>query len=437
MLMAVILAGNISPAWAAPDPDMVLPPRIAALFGVEPAAIVIPHDLGRPPVPPRKPRASTPTSPKIARAAWDRGLQAYRTQDFNLALKAFVQAYENGDKKDAWTQGASAFWAARTADKLGQAETAREYRIYAAQYDRTFYGQLAQAQLGETTRISWELPIVPQAAQSAFHQDSRAKLAATHLAAGRLSAADEVLQGFARERDAGMRLAALNYAIRHHLPATALRLAPGVERENEMRINAAMYPVGRWMARSDFRVDPALVHAIIRQESSFNPRARSHQGAVGLMQLLPSTARYVVKVRAHPENQMMDLTRSTHNLAVGQEYLAYLLDRPMVQGDILNMLMAYNAGPGNLARWQRDLDDVGDELLFIEMIPAAETRAYVEKVMAAYWIYQDRFGTNPTTRTRIAGGVDSVLPMSSARVIPASTGPETSMVQHMRRYFGL
>lgn len=390
-------------AFAAPDPDMALPP-VSASSSLQNVAMVIPYDLGRMPAPPRKP--STRESGEIARTAWDGGLKAYRQGDYSRAFQLFARA-ETATKNKAWEHAAAAFWAARAAERLNDQETANGYRAIAARHDRTFYGQLAQAQLGVATRLLWDAPQADLAAMNRLQAHPAGRQAVAHVNAGRLSAADQVLQGMIKGSDAGLRAAALTFALHHGLPATALKLAASVENDTGVRYDAAYYPVGGWIEDHAFRVDRALVHAIIRQESSFNPRARSHMGAVGLMQLLPSTANYMVKVGGRA--RAYDLTQSTHNLEVGQQYLEHLLDRPMVQGDIMKMLVAYNAGPGNLAKWQRDLNDVTDPLLFIEVIPSAETRAYVEKVMSAYWIYRDRFGMGNPTLSLVAKGQNAPL----------------------------
>ena len=66
------------------------------------------------------------------------------------------------------------------------------------------------------------------------------------------------------------------------------------------------------------------------------------------------------------------------------------------------MLVAYNAGPGNLYKWLKTIKDNNDPLLFIELVPSRETRLYIERVMANYWIYQMRLGENPQTLQEVS-----------------------------------
>lgn len=139
-------------------------------------------------------------------------------------------------------------------------------------------------------------------------------------------------------------------------------------------------PAG-WVPKEGFQLSESLITAIIMQESRFNPKARSKQGARGLMQILPSTASFTA---GHGN---FDLNDPAMNISVGQSYLSYLLEHENVGGNLITMLVAYNGGPGNLAKWKRIVGDMNDPLYFIESIPSGETRAYVERVMSNYWIY--------------------------------------------------
>ncbi len=125
-------------------------------------------------------------------------------------------------------------------------------------------------------------------------------------------------------------------------------------------------------------VDPALIYAVMKQESLFDPLAVSRSGAMGLMQLLDSTARWKAK---RVNFELRDPFDPEANIYLGSAYLRYLLD--MWKGDLVKTLASYNAGQGRVSRW-RDYDD---RFLFIEMIPYKETRNYVKKVLRNYYIY--------------------------------------------------
>jgi soluble lytic murein transglycosylase-like protein len=164
----------------------------------------------------------------------------------------------------------------------------------------------------------------------------------------------------------------------------------------------ADYPTPTLEPKSGFTLDRALVYAIVRQESRFNPLALSRAGAVGLMQLMPEAAARAAgddKLKA----DMSPLLDPAFNLRVGQDYLTWLMERG-VGYDLLRTVAAYNGGPGMLQRTTRTLGGDADTLLVIECLPALETRNYVEKVMAAYWTYRRMFGKDSQTLDALARG---------------------------------
>ena len=122
----------------------------------------------------------------------------------------------------------------------------------------------------------------------------------------------------------------------------------------------------------------------------------SRAGARGLMQLMPSTASAIA-------GHSPDLRNPVVNLTLGQEYMRRLLADPSVNNNLFMMAIAYNAGPGMLAKW-RAADGTSDPLLFIEGLPKIETRNFVEHVMANIWIYQERFGQETPTLDHVAAG---------------------------------
>jgi soluble lytic murein transglycosylase len=126
-------------------------------------------------------------------------------------------------------------------------------------------------------------------------------------------------------------------------------------------------------------LDPALIAAVIYTESKFEPRPSS-AGAQGLMQILPQTAYYLAHLSGGSRFTAGDLARPQINLAYGSYYLRYLLDH--YGGNEVLAVAAYNGGLTNVDRWVADADANGRELS-VDEIPFPETRAYVEKVLAA------------------------------------------------------
>ena len=125
-------------------------------------------------------------------------------------------------------------------------------------------------------------------------------------------------------------------------------------------------------------LDPALLAAVIYAESRFDPNARSEAGAVGLMQLLPATAKGIAARTGGTRFVIADLRDPEVNVRYGSWYLDHLLDR---YGDTELALAAYHAGPGNVERWQRE----GRGIEF------PETRAYVEEVERVRGVYADAY----------------------------------------------
>ena len=141
---------------------------------------------------------------------------------------------------------------------------------------------------------------------------------------------------------------------------------------------------------TDATVEPTLIYAIARQESAFDSLAKSPVGAMGLMQLMPATARFTAKKAGIEHKQTTDLLDATHNMRLGSEYLSHLLQK--FNGNRILVAAAYNAGPHRVNRW---LSEVGKERpvdIWIETIPFKETRHYVQNILCFSVIYSYRLG---------------------------------------------
>lgn len=137
-------------------------------------------------------------------------------------------------------------------------------------------------------------------------------------------------------------------------------------------------------------LDPALVAAVVWRESDFDASSRSAKGAVGLMQVLPATARFIASSPQPPVGSVSHLANPAVNLAFGSWYLRWLIDRH--EGSVPEALAAYNGGPANVTEWKRRAEAAGKTLRVPEDIPFAETRSYVTDVLAAWGIYRRTYG---------------------------------------------
>ena len=126
-------------------------------------------------------------------------------------------------------------------------------------------------------------------------------------------------------------------------------------------------------------LDPWLAMAVARRESAFNPQARSPVGAMGLMQLMPATARKVAKDANMGKPTSKTLQDKHTNITLGSHYLAELLED--FNGNRVLALAAYNAGPSRVNRWLENADDGVPADVWIESIPFRETRDYVQAVL--------------------------------------------------------
>ncbi|MBK1621047.1 hypothetical protein CKO42_22010 [Lamprobacter modestohalophilus] len=133
------------------------------------------------------------------------------------------------------------------------------------------------------------------------------------------------------------------------------------------------------------------VYAVIRQESAFDPDIASHAGAVGLMQLMPPTAREVALKNGLSEPERLDLIDPALNISLGTAYMAQMQRR--FGGHSLLASAAYNAGPGAVSRWLPEKPMAGD--LWMTEIPYGETRQYVRRVLTYRIFYRDRLGLPP------------------------------------------
>jgi soluble lytic murein transglycosylase len=170
----------------------------------------------------------------------------------------------------------------------------------------------------------------------------------------------------------------------------AIRLAPTAEtRSREILYPLAFWPLVRQHTRQT-GIDPFMVLALMRQESLFDPAARSSADARGAMQLLPRTAEQVAEKLGHP-SPVNDLYEPEVNIPLGIAHLAELHTR--YGGNWLEILAAYNGGEGAVTKWQQRFGDLdGDE--FVESITYRETRDYVKRVFTHYRHYQELYAVD-------------------------------------------
>lgn len=340
--------------------------------------------------------------------AWVAGLTAWRQAKYKDAAKYFDKLASSGND-DEWLVSAGGYWGYRAYAKLKNSVKAKQMLRLAAKYKHTFYGILAAFKLGEPLTYNWDAVsylnnfdtydyVYELLASPAIRR------AVILIHAKRPDLAEQELRfGFndMTDKQQETTIYIANQFGMHSLAIYACNRSKNVD-ENQSYDGIA-YPIPGFIPASGWRVDKALVLALVRQESSFKPEAKSPAGARGLMQLMPNTAYHITK-DASLKKDKTRLLDAQFNLDLGQRYVDYLMAKPFIEGNLFYMMAAYNGGPGNLLKWKKDADYKNDPLLFIETIPSAETRVYIERVMANYWIYNSRFGLPNPTLQQIAEG---------------------------------
>lgn len=329
------------------------------------------------------PAAATMSSGNYA--AWRTGLDAWKGRDYRRALTSFEHLAQD-ESASPWDQAAGAFWAARCLTRLGRPSEVTAFLTRAAVHSRTFYGLLASRQLGVEHTLNWDIPDLTQAHLKSLDGRPAGHRALALLQIGQFDLAEAELRTLNPQGNAELEEALVAIAAAAKLPNLALRIGTSISAPNGALYDAALYPMPRWQPEGGFQVDRALIFALVRQESRFEPDAKSHVGATGLMQLMPATASYIAG-RNFDRSNLLELHDPELNLTLGQRYVSHLLEISDLENNLFYLLAAYNSGPTQVARWRRDMNVSNDPLLFIETIPAAETRDFVERVLANYWIY--------------------------------------------------
>ncbi len=286
------------------------------------------------------------------------------------------------------------YWMGRAAE-AGAPGNANEYFAKAATLPGTFYGQLAAARLGRTTlNVSYPSPTADD--RTRFESREAVRAISRLEASGHGWRADSLYRALAEELTSPGELALLSARAEktrgHQLSLQIGKLAFG----RGIDVAALAFPIGVIPASANISGSgKALAYAIARQESAFNPAAISPANARGLLQILPGTAKGVAGRHGLAYSKERLTTDTAYNATLGAHYLGEQIDD--FGGSYILTFVAYNAGPRRVPDWinrygdprGKSIDDVVD---WIERIPFAETRNYVQRVMENYQVYKSRLG---------------------------------------------
>lgn len=335
-------------------------------------------------------------------AHWWAGLVAWRLRQYDVAATQFA-ALANSRTGSEWLVSGGGYWAARAYLVDRQPDKVVPMLRLAAEHPMTFYGVLGQEALALEHAIDWQVPgASPDAARQIVSVPAaRRGLALIQIGKERQGLA-ELKRVFSR-MPPDLLKTLMAYADNEQIAALSYQVGYAINKRDGHWHSAALFPLPGWEPNGGFQVDRALIFALMRQESNFKTEAKSRAGARGLMQLMPGTAGFISgnRYRGWRRDKLYD---PELNVTLGQKYIRHLLDTPAINQNLFMAVAAYNGGPGNLRKWMRGVDFRNDPLLFIESIPNRETRGYVEKVLANYWIYRDRLGQpRPSLRDVVAG----------------------------------
>lgn len=336
-------------------------------------------------------------------AHWTAGLVSWRQKNYEAAQTHF-QTIADSEKAKPVFRAAGAFWTTRALIKNGRYYAVSPYLRQAAQVaPYSVYGILARRALGWDIEQNWKKTPLSSYDEKAILQTAAGKRALAFFQIDLVEEAEqELIHLYARRPD--MRKTLIAFA--RNLPQAPdldARLAALTGEIETVSGKKELYPFPNWTPLNGWKVDKALVYAFVRQESCFKNKAFSKAGARGVMQLMPSTARLMSR-KLGENYRLSKLHRIPYNLMVGQELVLTLLNRSDAQGNLMAVIAAYNCGTRNLKRWNKRADFQNDPLFFMEAIPSRETRGFVKKVLANYWVYRSLFGKSLESVDEVLAG---------------------------------
>jgi soluble lytic murein transglycosylase len=314
--------------------------------------------------------------------AW-RARAALRAQDWSEVLASIDAMSNSSAQEPVWR-----YWKARALKALGQAPEANAL-LAPLSLEYNFYGQLALEEIGSVFTLP---PAEYKAGAEAVRAVEREPGIQRALALYRLGLRTEGNREWSwetRRYDDRRLLAAAEVGRRNQLYDRAINTADRTQQVHDFDLRyLAPYREEMRAHTAPLQLDEAYVYGLIRQESRFIPDARSSAGAQGLMQLMPSTARWVARRAGMKDFHPSQVAQVDTNLALGTWYLRYVLD--LFDGHPVLAAAAYNAGPGRARAWRdgRPLEGA----IYAETIPFNETRDYVKKVMSNATYYSAAFG---------------------------------------------
>ncbi len=314
------------------------------------------------------------------------------------AFEHFEKLFNNTQTPISRSRGA--YWAGRASEAMGSRDIALQWYQVAARYQTTFYGQQAAARINlPLNLIKGDRPAISRDQQAAFDNRDMVQAAQLLHRAGASSERTQFLRAMLKTASTPQDYSLLSdFAVSMGQLDMAIKIAKEAEKSGLYLIDYAFPTIMHTMGNDG--ADKALVHALIRQESQFDPNAVSSAGALGLMQIMPATGKHTAKNAGLRHDTAWLTNKPEHNVQIGSLYIQELIRR--YDGSLPMAIAAYNAGPGRVDQWMREFGDPRsgriDMIDWMESIPIYETRNYVQRVMEGYAVYRaklSRFNGQP------------------------------------------
>ena len=357
------------------------------------------------------------SSGRIGLAGYIAGLAAWRLERTSEAQPLF-EAASQAEIASTSLRSAASFWAARAHLRNHDPAGYRPWMRQAANAQHTFYGLLARRILGLGTPTQYGRDTLGAADTDALIVNPHGRRAFALLQVGQTRRAEAELRALWPQISADPALcgSVLRVAEAAGLLDLSAQLAGLIETAEGRPHDDARFPIPKLRPAGGFRMDPALVYALTRLESNFDPDAVSSVGARGLMQVMPMTASYMT---GNGDTAAHTYARRLHdpatNLSIGQSYVIYLANMDAVNCDLIRLLASYNAGPTSFLRMAGTILPSDDPLLFIESIPNDETRGFVPRALTYTWIYAARLHLPAPSLDELAAGAWPVFHAQAPR----------------------
>ncbi len=358
-----------------------------------------------------------PSSVLVSRAIWETAWNRYLTKDFKGAADSLARLVENPPYREQ-----ALYWLARAKDASGEKDQANT--IFARLMEEYPYGFYSMRYQNKAGIKNGQFPVPGSEAVSSFPVPSGYDRAKALITFGLIDEAGMELTACKKKaygRSRLLELARLYWEIQDYRSAMGLFIK--VDRNSSYTWNFS-YPkafsehVSHYA--DSYKVPQSLAYSIIRAESNFFPSALSPAGAVGLMQVMPTTAKLLHK----DKSGKIDASQLTHpelNINLGMKHVKDLFKR--YDGNLIFTIAAYNSGSTPVDRWRKSFPALQDDE-FIENIPYPETREYVKNVLTSMEIYRSLYGLDGLTG-KAAATTSAQSPSASGLALSSPDTKET------------